>query len=161
MSRVTPLTMATVSRRRGTTAPKWHRASDLNLSELHIAEAPPIGIVTTRDSDKVAGRFFPRVTCIAGYPGPIILIYRHDDDAVTRATAVHELCHFTSYCEECGHVPQNRSTAARCRYKGEHDAEFYQRLEPMYRAAGVPTYAARAVEGTYDYPEHWKESEWP
>ena len=31
----------------------------------------------------------------------------------------------------------------------------------MYIEAGVPTYAARAVEGSYSYPKHWHAGDWP
>lgn len=169
VARPAALSENTLRKTSGFYAPQWHHAGDRQLVLTTVVEeagldpqhAPPIGIVATRDGEKVAGRFFPKVTHHSHrYVGPAILVYRHNDDLVTLATMVHELAHFASYCAECSHVPRNRAETVRCRYKGEHDAEFYARLEPMYRAAGVPTYAARAVEGHYDYPAHWKEENW-
>ena len=167
-ARPAALTLPTLRKTTGFYAPEWHDASDLELTiVVHDSgqHPPPIGVVSTRDGDKVAGRFFPKIKYPSTngappYVGPAILVYRHHDDLVTRATVVHELAHFMSYREECALVPRNRAETVRCRYKGEHDPEFYARLEPMYRAAGVPTYVARAVEGHYDYPAHWKEDEW-
>lgn len=164
--RPAPLSVTTVRRTHGPHAPTWHHPRDFGLHVEH-SSPPPIGVVATENADHVAGRFFPRVRYAVGanrsnpYIGPVLLVYRHHDEAITRATIVHELAHFASYCEECSHVPRTKQETVRCRYKGEHDAEFYKRLEPMYRAADVPTYAARAVEGTYDYPEHWKKDAWP
>lgn len=162
------LTTTTLRRVRGDHAPVWYSASQMGLDHVvDTSRAPPIGIVTTPEGNRVAGRFFPKVKYDVGshrhapYVGPAALIYRHEDPLITLATAVHELAHWLSYCEECSHVPRNRMETVRCRYKGEHDPEFYARLQPLYIMAGVPTYAARAVEGTYDYPAHWKEDEWP
>lgn len=106
---------------------------------------PYVGVVEA-DGAAVGGRFFPARNAI--------LVHRHRDPEVTRATVVHELAHHRSYQEECGGTEVSNRT--RCRYRGEHDAEFYARLEPMYREAGVPVYAAREVEGDYDYPARWR-----
>ncbi len=167
-SRAAPLNASTLLRTSGFSAPTWYHAHQIGLdSVVDSSRAPPIGIVSTPSGERVAGRFFPKIKYDVGnhetypYEGPAALLYRHHDDWITLATVVHELAHWASYCEECSHVPRTRNETVRCRYKGEHDAEFYARLEPMYRAAGVPTYAARAVEGDYDYPAHWKDDHWP
>lgn len=159
MNRTPSLDYKTLRKTRGFYAPQWNHATNMGIeSNVNLDNSPPIGVVRTKDGEQIAGRFFP---IVAESPnGSAILILRHDDDIITMATAVHELCHWVSYCTECQHVPRNQSELVRCRYKGEHDVEFYRRLEPMYRKAEIPTYAARAVEGSYDYPKRWKESEW-
>ena len=108
-----------------------------------------VGGVDGRGNEAVGGRYFPARNAL--------LVYRHVDPEVTRATVVHELAHHRSYQEECGGT--ERSNRTRCRYRGEHDPEFYARLEPMYREARVPVYAARVVEGDYDYPARWRRIE--
>lgn len=165
MSDLLPLSANTL--RLAGRGPHWATVADLDLGHLldHTKSWPPIGIVGTHgEGTRVEGRFFPRVRYPRGWSpthGPAILIRAHEDPKIVLAEAVHELGHWASYCAECKAVPQNRSATVRCRYKGEHDAEFYERLEPMYVAAGVPTYAARTVEGSYDYPPHWRAGSWP
>jgi len=129
----------------------------LPADETFHGRDPYVGVVEVGDrsgsggggSEAVGGRYFPARNAL--------LVYRHVDPEVTRATVVHELAHHRSYQEECGGT--ERSNRTRCRYRGEHDPEFYARLEPMYREARVPVYAARAVERDYDYPARWRRIE--
>lgn len=169
MTDLLPLSARTL---RLTTSPliAWAAIPDLDLGDLldllnKQQSTPPIGFVGVRgEGTRVEGRFFPRVRYPRGWSpthGPAILVRAHEDPMIVLAEVVHELAHWQSYCDECRAVPQTKSETVRCRYKGEHDPEFYARLEPMYRSAGAPTYAARAVEGSYDYPNHWRADSWP
>lgn len=157
-------------------APHWFGVEQLGLDHVvPVDRAPPIGVVgVPGEGDHVEGRFFPKARFRVEdavdprgaararfYQGPVVLVRAHQDPLIVLAATTHELGHYESYREECKRVPQTNRATARCRYKGEHDDEFYRRLEPMYVAAGVPTYAARAVEGSYAYPPHWREEHWP
>jgi hypothetical protein len=173
------LTLRTLRLTHGKNAPRWITPETLNLDAvIATSEAPMVGLLQSDDKQRIAGRFFPIVQT-AGQGERIarsgerstgttslILVFEHEDPQVTRATIVHELCHWLTYCHTCGGVPRTKTDAARCRYKGEHDGSFYDRLESLYRACNVPLYAARMVEGEYPYPEHWNyegvnEAEWP
>jgi hypothetical protein len=154
----------TLYRRRGKTAPVWYSVFDLGLEGVFDPSiAPPIGFVQSNDRLRIGGRFFPIVDkrkLHVPSNGSAILVYDHEDPWVTIATSVHELGHVASYCTECKHVPKTKQEEAKCKYKGEHDSNYYRILEPMYKQAQVPTYAAVMVEGKYDYPKHWNESSW-
>lgn len=166
MTKDLPLTKTTIVTQHPNV--NWYTIDDLQLNHLLDFEEfqkasiknklPFIGIVETEKGESVSGRFFPAVKSL-NY-APCILVYKHSDDLVTLATIIHELAHYKSYICECNHIPIKKSHIIKCQYKGEHDKEFYERLEPMYRASMIPTYAARAVEGKYSYPSHWKKDEW-
>lgn len=176
----TDLTLRTLRLTRGPNAPKWIAPETLNLdAAIATSAAPMIGIVQSPDKQRIAGRFFPAVK-VDGRTGmvartarptsfrtePLILVFDHEDPQVTRATVIHELCHWLSYMNACGRIPQTKMEASRCKYVGEHSPAFYERLEGLYRACNVPLYAARMVEGEYPYPEHWNfegvnEAAWP
>jgi len=129
---------------------------------LAVNEMPMIGIIRSVDGERVAGRFFPSIIePRSGKRISVIMVFEHNDPAVTLATIAHETCHWLSYCAECKHVPHTKRAVTQCRYRGEHDAEFYERLTAFHRTLGTPTYAARAVEGDYPYPESWNADEWP
>lgn len=148
-----PLNYETLRKTRGKYAPSWFTVFDLGLEGVvDPSGAPLIGAVSSSDGERIGGRYFPTSNTI--------LIYHNNDPYVSLATSVHELAHYQAYCTKCNHVPKNKSERMRCIYKGEHSPEFYSILEPMYKQAQVPTYAARAVEGKYDYPQHWNEDSW-
>ncbi len=154
----------TLYRQRGKTAPLWYRVTDLGLEGVFDPSiAPPIGLVQSNDGTRIGGRFFPIVSqkkLRVPSNGYAILVYDDEDHMITLATVVHELAHVASYCNECKHVPRNRKEESVCKYKGEHDNDFYRLLEPMHKQAQIPTYAAVLVEGKYSYPNHWNESSW-
>lgn len=109
---------------------------------------PFIGYVPGNGSE-IAGRFFPSRNAI--------LVLTHNEDEVTRATVNHELAHAISYKSRCGGTgPSERS---QCGYHGQHDQKFYEILEDLHRQSGISVDAARAVEGAYDYPKHWRDQE--
>jgi hypothetical protein len=143
----------TLVKRRGKYAPLWTNVFQFGLEGIvDPAKAPLIGTVSSTNGGRIGGRYFPTQNSI--------LIYHNNDHFVTLATAVHELAHYQMYICTCDHVPKTKSARVKCRYKGEHSKEFYKMLEPMYKQAQVPTYAARAVEGNYDYPKHWNDDGW-
>jgi len=148
-----PLNLETLTKKRGKYAPLWFNVFDLGLEGVTDPKnAPLVGTVSSIDGELIGGRYFPNKNAI--------LIYHNNDHLVTLATAVHELAHYNMYICKCGNVPRNSSQRIKCVYKGEHDKDFYEILEPMYKHTQVPTYAARAVEGKYDYPKHWTEDSW-
>lgn len=148
-----PLDYETLRKRKGKYAPLWYTVFDFGLEGItNPVGAPLIGAVVSNDGARVGGRYFPTTNSI--------LVYSNDDHYVTLATTVHELAHHNMYICACDHVPRTKSARVKCVYKGEHNRQFYQMLEPMYKQAQVPTYAARVVEGKYDYPKHWNEDSW-
>ncbi len=153
MLKTPTLNEETLTRKRGKYAPLWFTVFDLGLEGVVDPNgAPLIGAVSSVDGERIGGRYFPNKNAI--------LIYHHTDPLISLATSVHELAHYQMYLCKCGTVPRSSSQRVKCIYKGEHDKDFYEILEPMYKQAQVPTYAARAVEGKYDYPKHWNEDHW-
>lgn len=120
-------------------------AGEKRTQQFHGA-APFVGIVEGGDGARIAGRFFPSRNAV--------LVLRHRDPEITRATVNHELAHAATYADQCeGTSTTHRS---KCGYHGEHDGRFYEVLEQIHRSSGVSVEAARKVEGHYDYPKHWR-----
>lgn len=120
-------------------------AGEKPTQQFHGA-TPFVAVIDGGDGARIAGRFFPSRNAV--------LVLRHKNPEVTRATVNHELAHAATYADKCdGTSTMHRS---RCPYHGEHDAHFYEVLEQIHRSSGVGLEAARTVEGDYDYPQHWR-----
>lgn len=102
--------------------------------------------------DRIDGRYFPSRHAI--------LLETHRDPLVTRALRNHELCHALQYERRCRGT--TRAKRRKCGYTGDHDRGFYDDLEKMHRASGVPLRAALVVEreAGYAYPTRWDRGRW-
>ncbi len=137
----------TLPRLRATLAAAGHRPN----ARFH-GKSPFVGWVDDgRGGTRVAGRFFPSRNAI--------LCFRHRDAEIRQALQNHEEVHAMRYEHVCDGTADPRRR--RCAYKGQHDAGFYRELEAHHRRTGVGPAAARAVEGDYAYPAHWKKAAWP
>lgn len=122
------------------------QAGEKSTQQFH-GTVPFVAIIEGGDGKRIAGRFFPSRNAV--------LVLRHRDPEITRATVNHELAHAATYSDQC----DGTSTTHRrkCPYHGEHNERFYEVLEQIHRSNGVRLEAARQVEGSYDYPKHWRD----
>lgn len=108
-------------------------AAGYRPNQVFHGRRPFVGLVESPSGNIVGGRYFPQQNAI--------LIYHTNDSEVNRASIEHEMAHADMRMEK-------RS------YRGDHDKEYYARLERRYRNSGISLRAARIVESKYT-PKNW------